>query len=146
MNSSKEKPYIILVAEIIYLNISLIKNKHPHINTKDAINKFFETETFKKLNSGDLHNQWFNELKENDYTDINTGKKIPKETLKLLELQRDIMIKQLVEFPKLYNTENNTLIDFSTIAYKFIWRMCESYELWCKETKKTEDLNLKLID
>ena len=141
-----KRPYVIYMAEIIYSYISIIKNKNPIINTKEAINKFMKTSDFDKLSSGSLHDDWFNELKTNDYIDSATGKEIPKETIKLLELQRDATIKQLIKIPELYETENNTIIKASNVAFQFLWRMCESYELWCKETNQPEILSLNIID
>ncbi len=146
MNITTKKPYVIYVAEIIYLYISIIKKKYPNINTKEAINKFIETDEFNKLSSGALHNEWFNELKKNNYLDQETGKKIPDETIKLLEIQRDATIKQLIKIPELYETKNNILIEASNRAHQFLWRMCESYELWCKETKQLNALSLNITN
>jgi hypothetical protein len=146
MNITTKKPYVIYVAEIIYLYISIIKKKYPNIDTKEAINKFIETDEFNKLSSGALHNEWFNELKKNNYLDQETGKKIPDETIKLLEIQRDATIKQLIKIPELYETKNNILIEASNRAHQFLWRMCESYELWCKETKQLNALSLNITD
>ena len=146
MNIATKKPYVIYVAEIIYLYISIIKKKYPNIDTKEAINKFIETDEFNKLSSGALHNEWFNELKKNNYLDQETGKKIPDETIKLLEIQRDATIKQLIKIPELYETKNNILIEASNRAHQFLWRMCESYELWCKETKQLNALSLNITD
>ena len=78
-----KKPYVIYIAEIIYSYVSIIKNKYSNIETKDAINKFMETEEFKKLSNGMLHDEWFAKLKENNYLDQETGDKIPDETIKL---------------------------------------------------------------
>ena len=146
MNVATKKPYVIYVAEIIYLYISIIKKKYPNIDTKEAINKFIETDEFNKLSSGALHNEWFNELKKNNYLDQETGKKIPDETIKLLEIQRDATIKQLIKIPELYETKNNILIEASNRTHQFLWRMCESYELWCKETKQLNALSLNITD
>ena len=146
MLSKNKKPYVIYMAEIIYSYISIIKKRYPKINTKEAINEFMETDQFKKLREGTLHNEWFNELKKNNYLDQITGNKIPDETIKLLNIQKEITIKQLIKIPALYETKNNTLIEVSTRAYQFLWRMCESYELWCKETNQPEILTLKIID
>jgi len=146
MNIATKKPYVIYVAEIIYLYISIIKKKYPNIDTKEAINKFIETDEFNKLSSGALHNEWFNELKKNNYLDQETGKKIPDETIKLLEIQRDATIKQLIKIPELYEKKNNILIEASNRAHQFLWRMCESYELWCKETKQLNALSLNITD
>ena len=146
MNVATKKPYVIYVAEIIYLYISIIKKKYPNIDTKEAINKFIKTDEFNKLSSGALHNEWFNELKKNNYLDQETGKKIPDETIKLLEIQRDATIKQLIKIPELYEKKNNILIEASNRAHQFLWRMCESYELWCKETKQLNALSLNITD
>jgi len=134
------------MAEIIYSYVSIIKNKYSNIETKDAINKFMETEDFKKLSNGTLHDDWFAELKKNKYLDQETGCKIPDETIKLLDIQKDMTIKQLMRIPALYEVKNNTLIEPSMRAHQFLWRMCESYELWCKETNQSEQLLLNITD
>ena len=134
------------MAEIIYSYVSIIKNKYSNIETKDAINKFMETEEFKKLSNGTLHDDWFAELKKNKYLDQETGYKIPDETIKLLDIQKDMTIKQLMRIPALYEVKNNTLIEASMRAHQFLWRMCESYELWCNETDQSEQLLLKIVD
>ena len=146
MLSKTKKPYVIYIAEIIYSCVSIIKRKNSGIETKEAIDKFMETDQFKKLRDGTLHDEWFTELKKNNYLDKETGARIPQETIKLLEIQRDITIKQLIKIPELYNAKNNTLIEASNRAYQFLWRMCESYELWCNETDQPEQLLLKIID
>jgi hypothetical protein len=146
METNNKKPYVIYMAEIIYLHISTIKRENTDLGTKEAIDKFMLTNEFTKLSTGELHDNWFKELKKNNYLDKETGKKIPLETIKLLEIQRDITLKQLIKIPKFYETKDNTLIEASKRAYQFLWRMCESYELWCKETKQTETLFLKITD
>jgi hypothetical protein len=105
-----------------------------------------ETKEFEKLSDGTLHEEWFAELKKNNYLDQETGKKIPEETIKLLNIQKDVTIKQLIKVPALYDSKNNTLIEASTRAYQFLWRMCESYELWCKETGQSEQLLLGITN
>jgi len=146
MLNKTQKPYVIYIAEIIYSYISIIKKKYPDTSTKESIIKFMETDQFKKLRDGTLHDEWFIELKKNYYMDKETGTKIPQETIKLLEIQRNITVKQLVKIPELYETKNNTLIEASNRAYQYLWRMCESYELWCNETNQPEQLLLKIID
>ena len=146
MLSKTKKPYVIYMAEIIYSYVSIIKNKYSNIETKDAINKFMETEEFKKLSNGTLHDDWFAELKKNKYLDQETGYKIPDETIKLLDIQKDMTIKQLMRIPTLYEVKNNTLIEASMRAHQFLWRMCESYELWCKETNQSEQLLLNITN
>tara|TARA_B100000767_G_scaffold270331_1_gene293797 strand:+ start:704 stop:1144 length:441 start_codon:yes stop_codon:yes gene_type:complete len=146
MLSKTKKPYVIHMAEIIYSYVSIVKKKYPNIKTKEAINKFMESNEFKKLSDGTLHDEWFIKLKENNYLDQDTGDKIPNETIKLLEIQKNITIKQLIKIPELYETKNNNLIEASNRAHQFLWRMCESYELWCKETNQPEVLTLRIID
>ena len=137
---------MIYLAEIIYSYVSIIKKKDSNMETKDAINKFMETPQFEKLSDGTLHEEWFSELEKNNYLDLETGKKIPEETIKLLNIQKDITIKQLIKIPALYETKNNALIEASIRAHQFLWRMCESYELWCRETGQSEQLLLNIID
>ena len=146
MLSKAKKPYVIYIAEIIYSYVSIIKKKNLDIETKEAINKFMETDEFKKLSNGTLHEEWFKELEKNNYLDQETGKKIPEETIKLLNIQKDVTIKQLIKIPALYEVKNNTLIEASMRAHQFLWRMCESYELWCKETGQSEQLLLNITD
>tara|TARA_B110000091_G_scaffold60881_1_gene66909 strand:+ start:130 stop:570 length:441 start_codon:yes stop_codon:yes gene_type:complete len=146
MLSKTKKPYVIYIAEIIYSYVSIIKKKNLDIETKEAINKFMETDEFKKLSNGTLHEEWFKELKKNNYLDKETGEKIPEETIKLLNIQKDVTIKQLIKIPALYEAKNNTLIEASMRAHQFLWRMCESYELWCKETGQSEQLLLNITD
>jgi len=146
MLSKTEKPYFIYIAEIKYFYFLIIKKKKKNIETKEAINKFMETKEFEKLSDGTLHEEWFAELKKNNYLDQETGKKIPEETIKLLNIQKDVTIKQLIKVPALYDSKNNTLIEASTRAYQFLWRMCESYELWCKETGQSEQLLLGITN
>ena len=146
MLSKTKKPYVIYMAEIIYSYVSIIKNKDSNIQTEEAINKFMQTKEFEKLSNGSLHDEWFKKLKQNNYLDLETSIKIPEETIKLLEIQRDVTIKQLIKVPKLYEAKNNNLIKASNRAYQFLWRMCESYELWSRETNQSEKLLLKIID
>ncbi len=146
MLSKTKKPYVIYIAEIIYSYVSIIKKKNLDIETKEAINKFMETDEFKKLSNGTLHEEWFKELEKNNYLDQETGKKIPEETIKLLNIQKDVTIKQLIKIPALYEAKNNTLIEASMRAHQFLWRMCESYELWCKEAKQPNALSLNITD
>ena len=143
---SKERPYVLFVAEIIYTKICDIKKKNPTFSNIDAIEGFIGTETYKKISSGQFHDDWFKNLKENDFIDTGTKKKIPEETIKLLKMQKDMMVKQLIQFPSLYYTKSRFPLEVSQRAFDHLWRMCESYELWCKETKQPELMILKIID
>ena len=146
MKQSKERPYILFVAEKIYSEISKIKKNNPELSNIDAIDNFIGTETYNEISSGKFHDNWFEELSKNNFIDKKTRKKIPEETLKLLKVQKDIMIKQLIQFPDLYYAKSHFPLEISQRAFDQIWRMCESYELWCKETKQNELLFLNIID
>ena len=143
---SKDKPYVLLLAEIIYLEISRIKKNNSDFSNIDAIDSFIGTKTYKKISSGKFHDEWFEKLKKTDFIDQNTKKKIPEETIKLLTIQKDIMIKQLIQFPELYYAKSHYPLEISQRAFDHLWRMCESYELWCKETKQKNLIFLKIID
>ena len=143
---SKEKPYVLFVAEIIYFEISKIKRNNPDFSNIDAIDGFIGSKIYKKISSGKFHDEWFEELKKNNFVDQNTKKKIPDETIRLLGIQKDIMLKQLIQFPELYYTKSHYPLEISQRAFDHLWRMCESYELWCKETKQDKLIFLNIID
>ena len=146
MNQSKERPYILYVAEIIYSKISEIKKNNLGFSNIDSIDNFIGSEVYNEISSGKFHEKWFDELSKNNFIDKKTGKKIPGDTLKLLEVQKEMMIKQLIQFPDLYYAKSHFPLEISQRAFDHLWRMCESYELWCKETKQNELIFLKLID
>ena len=143
---SKERPYVLFVAEIIYSKICEIKKKNPSFSNIDSIEGFIGTEAYKKISSGQFHDEWLNDLKKNDFIDINTKKRIPEETIELLKTQKDIMTNQLIQFPSLYYTKSHYPLEISQRAFDQLWRICESYELWCKETKQNKLIILKIID
>ena len=143
---SKEKPYILFVAELIYLKICNIKKKNIDFSNITAIESFIGSELYKEISSGKFHDKWLKKLEENNFIDEKTKKKVPDETIKLLMVQRNLMVKQLIQFPDLYYTKSHFPLEISQRAFDHLWRMCESYELWCKETKQLELITLKLID
>ena len=146
MKKSKERPYVLFVAEIIYSQISEIKKNNPSYSNIDSIDNFIGSESYKEISSGKFHDKWFEELSKNDFVDKKTNKVIPEETLKLLKVQKDMMIKQLIQFPDLYYAKSHFPLEISQRAFDHLWRMCESYELWCKETNQTELIFLNIID
>ena len=143
---AKEKPYVLYVAEVIYSKICDIKKNNPGFSNIDAVDGFIGTEAYKEISSGLFHDKWFENLEKNKFIDPNTKKKVPDETIKLLQIQKDMMIKQLMQFPNLYYTKTHFPLEISQRALNHLWRMCESYELWCKETKQNELIILKIID
>ena len=143
---SKMRPYVLYVAEVIYLEISKIKANNPSFSNIDAVDGFIGTKTYKKISSGEFHDEWFNELEKNRFLDKKSQKKIPDETIKLLKIQREITIKQLIQFPDLYYTKSKFPLKISQRAFDQLWRICESYELWCKESKQSNLIYLKIIE
>ena len=143
---SNEKPYVLFVAEKIYLEVSMIKKNNPDFSNIDAIDAFIGSKTYEKISSGKFHDDWLEELKKNDFVDLSTKKKIPEETIRLLKIQKDMLIKQLIQFPKLYFTKSHYPLEISQRAFNNLWRMCESYELWCKETNQRDLILLNIID
>ena len=82
-----------------------------------------------------------------DAVDKDKKKKIfNKKLIKLLNVQKDATIKQLIKYPDLYYAKSSFPLEISQRAFDFLWRMCESYELWCKETGQSEKLLLKITD
>ena len=146
MKQSKERPYVLFVAEIIYTKVVEIKKKNPDLSNLDAIDSFIGSDTYNHISSGKFHDEWLDELKQNKFIDKKTKKKIPDETIKLLNIQKDMMIKQLIQFPDLYYAKSHFPLEISQRAFDHLWRMCESYELWCKETKQKNLIKLNIID
>ncbi len=146
MKLTKDKPYVLLVAEVIYLEICKIKKINPELSNIDLIENFIGTEAYKEISSGKFHDELIKKLKKNNFIDKKTKKKIPNETLRLLQIQKDVTIKQLIEFPELYYVKTHYPLEITQRAFDHLWRMCESYELWCKETKQVDLIKLKIID
>jgi hypothetical protein len=146
MQSKTEKPYVIYLAEVIYKNITDIKKNNSDISNIDAVEAFIGTKIYNEISNGKFHDTWFKYLENNDFIDKDSGKKIPDETIKLLHVQKDATVKQLIKYPELYYTKSSFPLEISQRAFDFLWRMCESYELWCKETKQENLITLKIID
>jgi hypothetical protein len=146
MKQSKDRPYILVVAEKIYDEIVEIKKKNSDLSTLDAIDAYIGSDTYNLISSGKFHDKWFKELEQNNFVDKRTKKKIPSETIKLLNIQKNMMIKQLIQFPNLYYAKSHFPLEISQRAFDHLWRMCESYELWCKETKQINLIKLNIID
>ena len=144
MPSKTEKPYVLRVAEFIYLKLVEIKKQNPEINNIQAFEIFMTTKDYDIVSSGEFHDKWFVDLKNNNFIDKVTGKKINTETLRLLELQKNSMVKFLIKIPKLYYTKSHFPLEISQRAFDHLWRVCESYEMWCKETKQDNLIKLNL--
>ena len=146
MTSKIDKPYVLRVAELIYSKIIEIKNQNPEVNNIQAFEIFMTTKDYDFISSGEFHENWISELKDNNLIDKITGKKINEETLRLLDIQKDSMVKFLLKIPKLYYTKTHFPLELSQRAFNHLWRVCESYEMWCKETKQKNLIKLNLID
>ena len=144
MTSKIDKPYVLRVAELIYSKIIEIKNQNPEVNNIQAFEIFMTTKDYDFISSGEFHENWISELKDNNFIDKITGKKINEETLRLLDIQKDSMVKFLLKIPKLYYTKTHFPLELSQRAFNHLWRVCESYEMWCKETKQTKLIKLNL--
>ena len=141
-----DKPYILRVAELIYSKVGNIKKENSGMTNIQAFEIFMTTKDYDLISSGEFHDQWFVELKNNKFIDKITGKKINNETMRLLEIQKDSMIKFLMKIPKLYYTKSHFPLEISQRAFDHLWRVCESYEMWCKETKQENLITLKILD
>ena len=141
-----DKPYVLRVAELIYSKVGNIKKENSEMTNIQAFEVFMTTKNYDLISSGEFHDQWFVELKKNKFIDKITGKKINNETMRLLEIQKDSMIKFLMKIPKLYYTKSHFPLEISQRAFDHLWRVCESYEMWCKETKQEDLITLKILD
>ena len=146
MSKNIDKPYVLRVAEVIYSKIVYIKRENPEMNNIQAFEIFMTTKEYDLISSGEFHDKWFAELKNNNFIDKITGNKINDETMKLLEIQKDSMLKFLMKIPKLYYTKSHFPLEISQRAFDHLWRVCESYEMWCKETKQEKLIKLKILD
>jgi len=146
MKIIEDKPYVIYMAETIYNNIVDIKNNNPDISNIEAIERFIGTPVYEEISSGKFHDVWLKSLEDNEFVNKKTGKKIPQETIELLKAQKDITMKQLIKYPELYYAKSSFPLEISQRAFDYLWRVCESYELWCKESKQSNILSLNIID
>jgi hypothetical protein len=146
MLSKNQKPYVIYLAEIIYKNIADIKKNNSDISNIVAVEGFIGTKIYNEISSGQFHDNWFRYLESNNFIDQDSGERVPDETIKLLHVQKDATVKQLIKYPELYYAKSTFPLEISQRAFDFLWRMCESYELWCKETNQSELLILNITD
>ena len=146
MSADNDKPFVLRVAELIYSKITNIKKENSEITNIQAFEVFMTMKDYDLISSGEFHDNWFLELKSNNLVDKITGKKVNGETMRLLEIQKDSMIKFLMKIPKLYYTKSHFPLEISQRAFDHLWRICESYEMWCKETKQEKLIILEILD
>ena len=63
-----------------------------------------------------------------------------------IKSNRSLIILQYIESGNLYYTKSHFPLEISQQAFNNLWRMCESYELWCKESKQKDLIFLNIID
>ena len=127
------KPIMLYAAEEIYLKISKIKLKNPEISLIEAMERYIGSESYQNLSSGEFHNKLLKKL------DI---EKIPKKTINLLLVQKKLVLEQLKDNDGIYFAKSSFPLSSSQTKFDLLWRMCESYELWCKEVNQKKSITL----
>ena len=140
------KPLMLYLPESIYSNLIKIKNEDLGLNNIELIERFISTKEFDEIKNGFFHDHLFVKLKENNFLNFETGKKLPKETIDLLNLQKNTVMKQFKENNETYFAKSSFPLSSSQNAFGLVWRMCETYELWCKEVNKEKLIKLNFID
>ena len=140
------KPLMLYLPESIYSNLIKIKNEDLGLNNIELIERFVSTKEFDEIKNGGFHDNLFVKLKENNFLNFETGKKLPKETIDLLNLQKNTVMKQFKENSETYFAKSSFPLSSSQNAFGLVWRMCETYELWCKEVNEEKLIRLNFID
>ena len=131
------KPIMLYAAEEIYLKISEIKLKNPEISLIEAVEIYIGSESYQNLSSGEFHNQLLKKLDK---------EKIPKKTIDLLLIQKKLVLEQLKDNDGNYFAKSSFPLNNFQTKFDLLWRMCESYELWCKEMNQKNSLILGVSD
>ena len=140
------KPLMLYLAESIYLQLIKVKELEPQITKIELVERFLATKEFDEIKKGNFHDNLFFRIKENNFINHETGEKIPKETIDLLNLQKNTVMKQFQENSETYFAKSSFPLSSSQNAFGLVWRMCETYELWCKEIKREKLIKLNFID
>ena len=146
MSLDSDKPSVLRFVKFIYSKVVNIKKENPDMTNIQAFEVFMTTKDYDLFSSGEFHDKWFLDLKNNGFIDKITGKKVNDETMKLLENQKDSMVKFLMKIRILYYTKSHFPLEISQRAFDHLWRVCESYEMWCKETKQKNLITLNILD
>ena len=131
------KPVMLYAAEEIYLKIYEIKLQNPGISLIEAVERYIGTESYQNLSSGKFHNELLKKLEK---------EKIPKKTIDLLLVQKRLVLEQLKDNDGNYFAKSSFPLSNSQTKFDLIWRMCESYELWCKEVNQKKSITLGISD
>ena len=128
---------MVYAAEEIYLKVSDIKLKNPEISVIEAFEIYIGSKSYESLSSGEFHNELLKKLQKEE---------IPKKTIDLLLLQKKMLVKQLKDDDSKYFVKSSFPLSNSQNKFGLLWRMCESYELWCKEINDTKSIILGLSE
>ena len=131
------KPIMLYAAEEIYLKISEIKLKNPEISPVEAIERYIGSKSYENLSSGEFHDKLLIKLEK---------EKIPKKTIDLLLVQKRMVLEQLKDNDGNYFAKSSFPLSSSQTKFNLLWRMCESYELWCREINKEKSITLGICD
>ena len=131
------KPVMLYAAEEIYLKISEIKLKNPEISLIEAVEIYIGSESYQNLSSGEFHNQLLKKIDK---------EKIQKKTIDLLLIQKKLILDQLKDNDGNYFAKSSFPLSNSQTKFDLLWRMCESYELWCKEINQKKFITLGISD
>ena len=131
------KPAMLYAAEEIYLEISRIKLKNPEISLIEAVERYIGSKSYQSLSSGEFHNELLKKLNK---------EKIPKKTIDLLLVQKRLVLEQLKDNDGNYFAKSSYPLSSSQTKFDLLWRMCESYELWCKEVNQSKSIILGISD
>ena len=131
------KPAMLYAAEEIYSNVSDIKLKNPDISVIEAVEMYIGSKSYQSLSSGEFHNELLNKLQKDN---------IPKKTIDLLLVQKRLVLEQLKDNDGNYFAKSSFPLSNSQTKFDLLWRMCESYELWCKEVNQKKSIKLGISD
>jgi len=136
-NKDKTKPLMLYAAEEIYIKISEIKLNNPEISIIESVERYIGSESYQNLSSGKFHNDLLIKLKK---------EKISKKVMDLLLIQKKMVLEQLRDNDGNYFAKSSFPLSNSQTKFDLLWRMCESYELWCKEIKDKKSIILGISD
>ena len=160
------------MCESVYTAIAVNLKKHK--STRQAILWFInESETFKALAEGKLHNEIMEAMERNtpdklldyqdrsmhnpedmkqdmiesgyDYYEPESGEPFTKADMASMIEERDRIMLEVARVADPGDRSDTTSTGLSDRAYKQIWRMCESYEKYCIETNQPGPLPLNII-
>ena len=128
---------MLYAAEEIYLKVSEIKLQNPEISLIEAVERYIGSKSYQSLSSGEFHNELLKKLNK---------EKIPKKTIDLLLVQKRLVLEQLKDNDGNYFAKSSFPLSNSQTKFNLLWRMCESYELWCKEINQKKSITLGISD